>query len=246
MAFIGVDIGGTKALTVAMDDGRVVAERRSVLDRSTTTIDALIAAIDDTADGPIDAIGIGVAGLVRFADGVFVWGPHVPGTEIPIRSLLTARYDVPIVVDNDANVAALAEFTAGAGVGYRNGLLVTLGTGIGGAIVVDGSVYRGESFAGEWGHVRVAEGGLLCDCGKRGCWETRASGPALARLAAMTSRANRMAPLQEASREATSQAKRLLPLQMLGKRRPEPSWLRLDAPLATVCQTSLPSLIPRS
>lgn len=183
MTVIGVDIGGTKALAVAMDDGRIVAEQRSVLDRSTPTIDALIGAIDEVAEGPIDAIGVGVAGLVRVADGVFVWGPHVPGTEIPIRSLLAARYEVPIVVDNDANVAAFAEFTTGAGVGYRNGLLVTLGTGIGGAIVIDGSVYRGESFAGEWGHVRVAEGGLLCDCGKRGCWETRASGPALARLA---------------------------------------------------------------
>ncbi len=183
MAVVGVDIGGTKALAVAMEDGSVVAERRSVLDRSTTTVDALIAAIDEMAERPIEAIGVGIAGLVRVADGVLVWGPHVPGTEVPIRSLLASRYNVPIVVDNDANVAALAEFTTGAGVGYRNGLLVTLGTGIGGAIVVDGSVYRGESFAGEWGHVRVSEGGLLCDCGKRGCWETRASGPALARLA---------------------------------------------------------------
>ncbi|KAA3635597.1 MAG: ROK family protein, partial [Armatimonadetes bacterium] len=178
-----VDIGGTKALAVAMQDGSVIAERRSVLDRSTTTIAALIDAIDQLEIDSVDAIGIGIAGLVRVADGVFVWGPHVPGTEVPIRSLLSDHYGAPVVVDNDANVAALAEFTTGAGVGYRDGLLVTLGTGIGGAIVIDGSVYRGGSFAGEWGHVRVTEGGLLCDCGKRGCWETRASGPALARLA---------------------------------------------------------------
>ncbi|MEN8239324.1 MAG: ROK family protein, partial [Actinomycetota bacterium] len=75
------------------------------------------------------------------------------------------------------------EMRLGVAVGYRNVLLVTLGTGIGGAIGIDGGVYRGGGFAGEFGHVRVEDGGLLCDCGKRGCWETRASGPALARLA---------------------------------------------------------------
>jgi len=183
MAVIGVDIGGTKTLAVVMEEGNVVVERRSVADPSTTTLDALIGAIDDLAGTPISAIGVGIAGLVRMADGVFVWGPHVPGTEIPVRSLLEDRYGVPVIVDNDANVAAKAEFATGAGVGYRNGLMVTLGTGIGGAIVIDGSVYRGESFAGEWGHIGVSQGGLLCDCGKRGCWETLASGPALARLA---------------------------------------------------------------
>jgi glucokinase len=183
MTVVGVDIGGTKALAVRMDGDRVVAEERVVIDYSRSTIEAIAAAIDGVDDGSMTGIGVGVAGLVRESDGVLVWGPHISGTDIAIRAEMEARYGVPVVVANDANMAALAEFTSGAGVGYRNGLLVTLGTGIGGAIVVDGEVYRGGSFAGEWGHIRSEQGGLLCDCGKRGCWETRASGPALARLA---------------------------------------------------------------
>lgn len=158
-------------------------EERFMLDRTMSTVDAVSLAVDKVADAGLEAVGVGVAGLVRMADGVLVWGPHVSETDVPIQAILQERYSVPIVVDNDANTAAFAEFRSGAGAGYRDGLLVTLGTGIGGAITIGGDLYRGGSFAGEWGHVRIEEGGLLCDCGKRGCWETRASGPALARLA---------------------------------------------------------------
>lgn len=190
MSVIGVDIGGTKALAVRMDSGDVLASERFELDRGVSTIDSITRAVDKVIDGPLDAIGVGAAGLVRQKDGVLVWGPHVQGTNLPIRAELENRFNVPVSVDNDANTAALAEFRSGAGAGYRNGLLVTLGTGIGGAIYANGDVFRGESFAGEWGHVRVTEAGMLCDCGKRGCWETRASGPALARLAREVVRAN--------------------------------------------------------
>lgn len=190
MNVIGVDIGGSKALAVRMEDGVVQSTERSELDRGLSTIDSITRSVEKAIDGPLDAIGVGVAGLVRRQDGVLVWGPHVQGTNVPIRTDLERRFNVPVVVDNDANTAAVAEFRAGAGVGYRNGLLVTLGTGIGGAIYAEGEVFRGESFAGEWGHVRVADAGMLCDCGKRGCWETRASGPALARLAREVVRAN--------------------------------------------------------
>lgn len=183
MSVVGVDIGGTKALAVRMDGDRVVATERVVVDRSSETLAAVIDAIDSVDGASADAIGVGLAGLVRMTDGVFVWGPHISGTDLTVRAAVADRYGVPVAVDNDANMAARAEFATGAGAGYLNGLLVTLGTGIGGAIVVDGSVYRGGSFAGEWGHIGVQPGGLLCDCGKRGCWETIASGPALARLA---------------------------------------------------------------
>jgi glucokinase len=182
MTVIGVDIGGSKALAVRVEDGEVVAEDRSELDRSMSTIDAIALGVDNVSEGRLDAIGVGVAGLVRAADGVLVWGPHISGTDVPIKATIEQRYGVPVYVDNDANTAAFAEFRTGTGAGYRDGLLVTLGTGIGGAIVIGGEIYRGGSFAGEWGHARIEEGGLLCDCGKRGCWETRASGPALARL----------------------------------------------------------------
>lgn len=190
MNVIGVDIGGSKALAVRMDAGVVCTTERFALDRSVSTIESLTRAVENVVDGPLDAIGIGVAGLVRPSEGVLVWGPHTQGTNLPIRKELEDRFNVPVSVDNDANTAALAEFATGAGAGYRNGLLVTLGTGIGGAIFVDGEVFRGESFAGEWGHVRVTDGGMLCDCGRRGCWETLASGPALVRFAREVVQAN--------------------------------------------------------
>ena len=117
-------------------------------------------------------------------DGTLVWGPHVPGTNLDVRAAVSERASMsPVYVDNDANTAAFAEMKVGAAKGYSDVLFVTLGTGIGGAVMIDGSLYRGGGFAGEWGHVQVDGNGLLCDCGKRGCWETLASGPALVRLA---------------------------------------------------------------
>ena len=147
------------------------------------TIESVIDAIERVSDGTEQAIGVGVAGLVSMEDRSLAWGPHLPGTSLPVGDDLQERFGLPVVVDNDANVALYAEMRIGAAVGYDNVLLVTLGTGIGGAIATEGAVYRGGGFAGEWGHMKVSRPGLLCDCGKRGCWETLASGPALERLA---------------------------------------------------------------
>jgi glucokinase len=99
-----------------------------------------------------------------------------------VRDILEREFGVPALVDNDANAAAWAELQMGAARGRQDVLLVTLGTGIGGAVISNGDVYRGSSFAGEWGHMLYQANGLQCDCGKRGCWETVASGPALARI----------------------------------------------------------------
>lgn len=183
MISVGVDIGGTKALAVRLDGTRVVDESLFSIERTAGTLDAVIRSIDSVHEPAVEVIGVGVAGLVRPTDGTLVWGPHVPGTDVDVRSAVSERFNVPVYVDNDANAAAFAEMSIGAATGYANVLFVTLGTGIGGAVVIDGSLYRGGGFAGEWGHVQVDRDGLLCDCGKRGCWETRASGPALIRLA---------------------------------------------------------------
>jgi len=182
MSTIGIDIGGSKALAVRLDDGVVVEERHNTTRRG-PLIEIALAAIRSVWADDVDAVGVGVAGLVQWPEGVFAWGPHVEGTDVPLKELLEEELEIPVVVDNDANVAAFGERVAGAARGFNDFLLVTLGTGIGGAITIDGSVYRGESFAGEWGHIRHDPAGLLCDCGKRGCWETVASGPALVRLA---------------------------------------------------------------
>jgi glucokinase len=183
MSTIGIDLGGTKAFAVRMDDGEVVESRRVELERSIGTLDAIATSIEAIVDGGETSIGVGVAGLVRAGDVVLVWGPHLPGSNVAIGSQIRERFNVPVTVDNDANTALYGELNMGVARGYRDVVLVTLGTGIGGAIAIGGEIYRGSGFAGEWGHVRVERNGLLCDCGRRGCWETRASGPALARLA---------------------------------------------------------------
>jgi glucokinase len=180
---IGIDIGGTKVNIVRVADGEVVAETRTETATEAPLTPGIFTAIRGVWADDVAAIGAGVAGLVDAAEGRFVWGPHVAGTGIEVRAELESELGVPAIVDNDANVAAWGELQAGAGRGHRHMLLVTLGTGIGGAIVVDGEIYRGSGFAGEWGHMLFDPGGLPCDCGKLGCWETVASGPALRRLA---------------------------------------------------------------
>jgi glucokinase len=183
MTAIGIDIGGTKTYAVRLRDGSLDAETRIVHEPALDATEAITHAVEQVSDGTETVIGVGIAGLVAVGEGRFVWGPHVRGTGLPIRDVIEERFGVPAFVDNDANTALYGELRRGAAGGYGDVLLVTLGTGIGGAIAIGGSIYRGGGFAGEWGHMRVADSEHLCDCGKRGCWETVASGPALERLA---------------------------------------------------------------
>ena len=181
---IGIDLGGTKVLAVLMVNNEIVdTVEFSTPGRPDELVDAAFEAADRLRSEAVEGVGVGIAGLVRWPDGVFVWGPHVAGTEVPVRTELEQRIGLPVVVDNDANTALWGELHLGVARGHDDVLLVTLGTGIGGAILIDGRIYRGASFAGEWGHTMYDSGGVRCDCGKIGCWETVASGPALARLA---------------------------------------------------------------
>lgn len=184
MAAIGIDLGGTKMSgAVVSADGsigeRVEQSRPGSPDEMVQQTVELIGRLLSTDVG---AIGLGVAGLVT-GDGVMVWGPNVVGQHIPYRQTIAEAFSLPVLVDNDANLAALAEATIGAGRGYRTVLTATLGTGIGGGVVVDGEVLRGRGYAGEIGHVVVDVGGPLCTCGQQGCWETFASGRRLDQMA---------------------------------------------------------------
>jgi glucokinase len=181
---IGIDLGGTKVLAVRMVNNDIVATVKfSTPGGADELTPAAADAVEKLWSGDVEAVGIGIAGLVSWPDGMFVWGPHVAGTNVPVRAELEAKLGLPVVVDNDANTAAWGELHLGVAKGHDNVLLVTLGTGIGGALVIDGEVHRGSSFAGEWGHTLYDTRGARCDCGKIGCWETVASGPALIRLA---------------------------------------------------------------
>ncbi len=183
---IGIDIGGTKiAAGVVDEDGRILAR----LKRETPTIEPL-AVIDAIAEiteefrreHHITAVGIGAAGFVDATQSTVLFAPHLAWRNEPLRDSVARRTGLPVMVDNDANASGWAEWRFGAAQGEADLVLITLGTGIGGAIVIDGQPYRGKfGVAGEFGHMQVVPDGRLCECGNHGCWEQYASGRVLTR-----------------------------------------------------------------
>jgi glucokinase len=187
---IGVDVGGTKVLAGVVDArGNVLRTARRATPGRRVEIaqveDAVVAAVLEAADGArIAGVGVAAAGFVDGDGERVMFAPHLPWQGEPVRSRLAERWRVPVVLDNDANCAALAEWAYGAARGARSTVVVTLGTGIGGAIVIDGHLVRGANgMAGEFGHMQVVPGGHRCECGGRGCWEQYSSGNALVRFA---------------------------------------------------------------
>ncbi|MDN4163477.1 ROK family protein [Nocardioides abyssi] len=187
---IGVDVGGTKVLAAEVDpDGTVLrTARRSTPGRRVDTAlveQALTEAVAEVAGGrPVDGVGLAAAGFVDAAGERVMFAPHLPWQGEDVRARLEERWGTPVALDNDANCAVLAEATLGAGRGVADVVLVTMGTGIGGALVLDGRVRRGRNgMAGEFGHAQVVPEGRPCECGGAGCWEQYASGNALVRHA---------------------------------------------------------------
>jgi glucokinase len=184
---VGLDVGGTKVLGVAMDPGtgEVVAEQRVATPMGgAALVDVLAETAKVLSDGDIVAVGVGIAGLVD-RRGVLRYSPNLPGiVDLDLPGLLGERLGVPVVVDNDATAATIAEHRLGAGVEVDDLIYVALGTGIGGGVVLDGAVRRGaHGFGGEFGHMIIDPDGPACACGRRGCWEALASGSALGQLA---------------------------------------------------------------
>jgi glucokinase len=138
--------------------------------------------VHDDSVGEIRALGIGAAGFVDETGSRVLFAPHLAWRDEPLRDAVARLTGLPVVVENDANAGGWAEWRFGAARGEPHVVLVTLGTGIGGAIVIDGEPYRGHhGIAGEFGHMQVVPDGLPCDCGNRGCWEQYASGRVLTR-----------------------------------------------------------------
>jgi glucokinase len=186
---IGADLGGTKMLVGVVD-----AEQRVLHQSVGPTLglapDQLLLALERELKAARDArpeaaaVGIGVPATMDWERGVAISAVNLPLVDVPVRDLMSERTGIPVFVDNDANVAALAEHRFGAARGTTNVVMVTIGTGIGGGLVLEGRLYRGSIGAGaELGHVVVDENGPRCqgNCPNRGCVEAFASGTALAR-----------------------------------------------------------------
>jgi glucokinase len=208
---IGVDVGGTKVLAIAIDEsGRRVGNeaRRPTPRGSDALLDAIVGVITEVRSGLGEApaaIGVGIPGLVD-RTGRLAVGPNLPGiADLAIGDELRARIGVPIAVDNDAACAAWAEVKLGAARGASEAFMVTLGTGIGGGVVMDGKLQRGHNgFAGEPGHMVVDPDGIPCPCGRHGCWERYASGSGLGRLGRDAAESGRGTRLVELAGDAES------------------------------------------
>ena len=191
-----IDLGGTKILSLIADgSGRVYGHDKR-LSLTHEGLDAVLGRMEDSlvaaeaAAGiehrEISAVGIACPGAVDVKNGVVSSGPHLPGwQDVPLRTLMTDRLACRVVVENDGTAAALGEYTFGSGRGTRHMLYVTVSTGVGGGVVVDGELYHGASgAAGEVGHVTVDPSGPLCGCGGRGHLESFSSATSIARRGA--------------------------------------------------------------
>jgi glucokinase len=216
---IGVDVGGTKVAAGVVDEyGSIVEKvrRATPAARPDQTADVIAdAVLELLSRHAIAGVGIGAAGFVDESCSTVLFAPNLGWRDEPVKKRVEERIGMPVIVENDANAAAWAEAKLGAARDERHVMLITVGTGIGAGIIVDGALYRGRwGTAGEPGHYRVVPDGRLCGCGNRGCWEQYASGNAL------------VSEARELARRAPSGAMRLL---QLGGGTPE----GIDGPVVT-------------
>jgi glucokinase len=186
---IGVDVGGTKVAAGVVDEHGQILEkiRRPTPSTNPQETAEVIAEVVDLLKSKFDdvsAVGLGAAGFVDETRSTVLFAPNLAWRDEPIKEKVEGRVGLPVVVENDGNAMAWGEARFGAGRGEGHLVCVTLGTGIGGGIIIDGKLYRGRFGIGaEFGHVRVVPDGRRCGCGNRGCWEQYASGNALVREA---------------------------------------------------------------
>ena len=185
--YIGIDVGGTNLKAGAVDAaGRLLAvERRPLAFRDPEAFAADLADLAEAAfsaagAGPEDALGVGIGLPGAVSGGEVLYTTNIPMEHVPLADLFRRRLDLPVLLGNDADCAAAGEFLRGAGRGCRDFVVLTLGTGLGGGIILDGRLRGGEA-SSEAGHLVTHVGGLPCPCGRRGCWEQYASATALIR-----------------------------------------------------------------
>jgi glucokinase len=184
--YVGVELcASTARAALVTRDGQVAARRESAFEPAELApkLAQLVSELRDSTEARVAAVGLGVPGLVNPQTGRVVISSDLPSVmREDLRSTLSDAVGLPVTLDNDANAGAMGEYTAGAGRGSRNMFYVTIGTGIGGALILDGRLWRGASgFAGEFGHITIDPEGVECTCGNVGCLETVASAPNIVR-----------------------------------------------------------------
>ena len=187
-ATIGLDIGGTKINGGVIDgSGVILAKGRKdtpAHDPAAIAQEAANLIRELSLEHKIDAVGVACAGFIDRSGSTVLFAPNLAWRDEPLKARLESVLDLPVIIENDASAAAWGEFRFGGGAEADDMVLLTVGTGIGGGIVVDGVLLRGAfGVAAELGHMRVVPNGIRCGCGNRGCWEQYASGTALVREA---------------------------------------------------------------
>lgn len=192
---LGIDLGGTKILTaVANTAGKILSRDHSITpakEGQQAVVKSILESVGRAlnqahiAAADLTAIGVGAPGLSNPETGILFTSPNLPGWKnVPLRDIVEKEFGKRAFLINDANAAAVGELYFGAGRGARNFIYITVSTGIGGGIIIDGKIYTGSiGTAGELGHMVIDDEGPRCNCGNKGCWETLASGTALAREA---------------------------------------------------------------
>ncbi|MDR1613071.1 MAG: ROK family protein [Planctomycetota bacterium] len=190
--YVGVDLGGTNLRAAVVDGAHKALAKYECATRAAEGSGAVIARLEAGISeavrmagiviGEVRAVGMGIPGPLNQKSGIVYSAPNMPGWEnVPLAAIVSERLGVKSYLENDANCAGWGEYANGAGKGARHMMLVTLGTGIGGAIIIDGRLHTGrDGSAGELGHVCIVDGGRPCGCGARGCVEAYASAPAVA------------------------------------------------------------------
>ncbi len=191
MYYIGVDLGGTNIAVGIVDENYNIVGKKSVKTISSRPFEEIVHDMAvcirdiltqyDISEDDVASVGIGAPGSLDTENGIMVYANNFKdGTDIHISEMLRKEFDKPVRIGNDANVAALGEALAGAAKGHKNCVMITLGTGVGGGIIIDGKIYEGYRSAGaEIGHIVLIKGGEKCTCGRYGCWEAYASATAL-------------------------------------------------------------------
>ena len=190
---LGIDLGGTNIVVGVVDEHNNIlakGKRKTAIPRPAEAIfDDMLAAAQDAlaaagiSTDEIESVGLGTPGAVEPESGVISYSANLFFNNVPAKAMLEERFGKPAFVGNDANCAAFGEYHAGAGKGTEDMIAITLGTGIGGGIIIGGRLLTGfNGAAGEVGHMVIVHGGEACNCGRKGCWETYASATGLIRM----------------------------------------------------------------